>query len=135
MTKTIFAAVLLIACLSGCQNSEAGKLASLPVLTADDLTRQFQKSRDELHGKYHGKEVIVLGEAALDFDPDPVTFTMEGKYQYFGVGAVTCKLERANADKFAGIKEDAVVAVKGVLQVNQGSIMLEPCTREFREAK
>lgn len=133
--KTFLAATLLVAYLAGCQSSEATKVASLPVLTAKELSEQFQKSREELHAKYHGKEVIVLGEAALDFDPDPSQFTMEGKYQYFRLNSVTCKLEQANADKFVGIKEDAVVAVKGVLRVNEGSIMVEPCTREFRESK
>ena len=34
MTKTLLAAVLLSMFLAGCQSSEAGKLASLPVLTA-----------------------------------------------------------------------------------------------------
>ena len=71
----------------------------------------------------------------MDFDPGPGTFTMEGKYQYFSLGRVTCKLEQANKDKFIGIREDAVVAVKGTLRINEGRNMVDPCTREFRESK
>jgi hypothetical protein len=74
--KTLIVAALLSVCLKGRQNSEAGKLARLPVLTADDLTRQFQKSREELYARYHGKEVIVLCEAG--FQPRPRRIHPEG---------------------------------------------------------
>ena len=93
--------------------------------------------------KVNGKEVIILGKANSDFNPDPGLFYQEGKYQYVSIQAgsgsawvgVDCMLEKANADKFVGIKKDDVVTATGILHVNKGNMTLQPCTRDFRGSK
>lgn len=143
MGKLLVAIALMILCLMGCQ-SEAGKAGNSTVLNVNDLNDQHKKDKEALRAKYDGKEVVVLGRATGDFDPDPVFWETGGKERRLHLGAdsskevwvgVDCKVDQANESQFAGIKEDAVVAVKGVFHVVQGGMELHPCTREFRESK
>jgi hypothetical protein len=143
MQKILPVAALMLLCVVGCQKSDADKVAKLPILNVNDLNDQHQNSWDALHAKYDGKEVIILGKANSDFNPDPGLFYQEGKYQYVSIQAgsgsawvgVDCMLEKANADKFVGIKKDDVVTATGILHVNKGNMTLQPCTRDFRGSK
>jgi hypothetical protein len=142
--RKILVAALALVCLAGCQNSEAEKAAQFTVLNVSDLNDQHKKDKEALRAKYDGKEVVVLGRAVQDFDPNHVYFELGDKQLTFSLQGdasketwvgVDCKVDAANKDKFAGIKKDDVFAVKGVFRITQGGMELRPCAREFRESK
>lgn len=144
MLKTIVVMALMVACLSACQNSAADKVSSLPALNVNDLNDQHKKDKEALRAKYDGKEVVVMGRAVEDFNPNHIYFETGDKQLSFSLQAdmskeswvgVDCHVDAAHKDKFAGIKKDDVFAVKGVLHVKQGNMELEPCNREFRGEK
>ena len=68
------AATLIAVCLLACQYLGANKEAGLTVLNVNDLNDQHKKDKEALRAKYDGKEVIVLGRATEDFDPNHVYF-------------------------------------------------------------
>lgn len=148
MTNTFVAAMLMAVCLLACQylgaNKKGNKVAGLTVLNVNDLNDEHKKDKAALRAKYDGKEVIVLGRATEDFNPEHVYFDIGDKQLNFPLQAdssretwvgVDCKVEAANKDKFAGIKRDDVFAVKGIFHVTQGGMEVSPCTRELRESK
>lgn len=141
MTNTIVAATLMAVCLLGCKYLGANKEAGLTVLNVNDLNDQHKKDKDALRAKYDGKEVIVMGRATEDFDPNHVYFEIGDKQLTISLQAdqsketwvgVDCKVEAANKDKFAGIKRDDVFAVKGMFHLTQGGMEVSPCSRELR---
>jgi hypothetical protein len=143
MTNSIVAATLIAVCLLACQYLGVKKEAGLTVLNVNDLNDQHRKDKDALRSRYDGKEVIVMGRAVEDFDPNHVYFEIGDKQLTFSLQAdksqetwvgVDCKVDAANKDKFAGIKKDDVFAVKGIFHVIQGGMEVSPCTRELRES-
>ena len=143
MGKTFLVAALLAACLSGCQSPEANKAAGMTVLNIDDLNDQHKKDKEGLRAKYDGKEVVIIGTASQDFDPNNAYFEMGKPWRFHMRGdlnketwvGVDCMAEAADKEKFTGIKKDATFAAKGVLHFNGGSMELSPCTRDFRGEK
>lgn len=143
MAKMLAMAALVAACLIGCSTG-ADKAAGLTILNVNDLNDQHKKDKEVLRAKYDGKEVVVMGRATEDFDPNHIYFEIGDKRVTFRLAAdasrevwvgVDCKVEAANKDKFAGVKDGDVFAVKGVFHLTQGGMELDPCTRELREAK
>lgn len=140
--KILVVAVLLAMCLVGCKALTGG--TGPTVLNVNDLNIEHKKDKESLRAKYDGKEVIVMGRAIEDFNPDHFYFTSGDKQLSFNLQAdisqetwvgVDCIVEAANKDKFAGIKKDDVFAVKGILHIAQGNMKISPCTRELRESK
>lgn len=151
MTNTILGATLIGVCLLACQylggnkeaNNEARNDAGLTVLNVNDLNDQHKKDKEALRGKYDGKEVIVMGRAVDDFNPNHVYFEIGDKTLTISLQAdssketwvgVDCKVDAANKEKFAGINEDDVFAVKGIFHLTQGGMEVSPCTRELRKS-
>ena len=141
MKNNFLAATLIAVCLLGCQYL-GKKEPGLTVLNVNDLNDQHKKDREALRAKYEGKEVVVVGRATEDFDPNHVYFETGDKRLNFSLQAdssketwvgVDCKVEAANKDKFTGIKKDDVFAVKGTFHVIQGGMEVSPCTREIRK--
>ncbi|MFZ0063275.1 MAG: hypothetical protein WAL47_14685 [Pyrinomonadaceae bacterium] len=142
MTNKIVAAMLIAVCVLGCKNLGLNKEAGPTVLNVNDLNDQHKKDKEALRTKYDGKEVIVMGRATEDFDPNHVYFEIGDKQLSFSLQAdrsqetwvgVDCVVLAANKDKFAGIKKDDVFAVKGIFHITQGGMEVSPCTRELRE--
>lgn len=142
MTNKIVAAMLVAVCLLGCKNLGLNKEAGPTVLNVNDLNDQHKKDKEALRAKYDGKEVIVMGRATEDFDPNHVYFEIGDKQLNISLQAdrsqetwvgVDCVVVAANKDKFAGIKKDDVFAVKGIFHITQGGMEVSPCTRELRE--
>jgi putative nucleic acid binding protein len=142
MTNKIVAAMLIAVCVLGCKNLGLNKEALPTVLNVNDLNDQHKKDKEALRTKYDGKEVIVMGRATEDFDPNHVYFEIGDKQLSFSLQAdrsqetwvgVDCVVLAANKDKFAGIKKDDVFAVKGIFHITQGGMEVSPCTRELRE--
>jgi hypothetical protein len=132
---------MAICCLVGCQNLTAPKMT---ILNVNDLNTEHKKDKEALRAKYDGKEVIVMGRAIEDFNPNHIYFETGDKSLLFPLQAdisqetwvgVDCKVEAANKDKFAGIKKDDVFAVKGIFHIKQGGMEVSPCSRELRESK
>jgi hypothetical protein len=116
----------------------------MTVLNVNDLNVEHKKDKEALRAKYDGKEVIVMGRAIEDFNPNHIYFETGDKSLLFPLQAdisqetwvgVDCKVEAANKDKFAGIKKDDVFAVKGIFHIKQGGMEVSPCSRELRESK
>lgn len=144
MIKTVLSVTLVVVCLAGWQMGGANKGAGLTVLNVTDLNDEHQKDKEALRAKYDGKELIVMGRAIEDFNPNHVYFETGEKNMNFSLQAdrsrdswvgVDCKVEAANKDQFAGIKKDDVFAVKGTFHITQGGMQVSPCTRELREKK
>ena len=142
MTNKIVAAMLIAVCFLGCKNLGLNKEAGPTVLNVNDLNDQHKKDKEALRAKYDGKEVIVMGRATEDFDPNHVYFEIGDKQLSFDLQAdrsqetwvgVACVVVAANKDKFAAIKKDDVFAVKGIFHITQGGMEVSPCTRELRE--
>lgn len=142
MKNTIVAVMLMALCLLGCKNLVATKDAGLTVLNVNDLNDQHKKDKEALRAKYDGKEVIVMGRATEDFNPNHVYFETGDKELSISLQAdrsqetwvgVDCVVQAANKDKFAGIKKDDVFAVKGIFHITQGGMEVSPCSRELRE--
>ena len=142
MKNTIVAVMLMALCLLGCKNLVATKDAGLTVLNVNDLNDQHKKDKEALRAKYDGKEVIVMGRATEDFNPNHVYFEMGDKELSISLQAdqsqetwvgVDCVVQAANKDKFAGIKKDDVFAVKGIFHITQGGMEVSPCSRELRK--
>ena len=139
MLKTLLAAALLGACLSGCQSTAGDKAAGMTILNVNDLNDEYGKDKEGLRTKYDGKEVVVVGRAISGFDPEAfygadmqrLSLSADSS-RPAGVGVV-CEVKQADAEKFGKIPADATVAVKGVLHVN--NMTLSPCTRDFRGEK
>lgn len=142
MRTLLLASVMVVCCLAGCQNLTAPKMT---ILNVNDLNTEHKKDKEALRAKYDGKEVIVMGRAVEDFNPNHIYFQLPGDKQIaFSLQAdisqetwvgVDCKVEAANKDKFAGIKKDDVFAVKGIFHLTQGGMEISPCSRELRESK
>lgn len=142
--KTTMAMFLLAACLLGCKNLTSEKAPGLTVLNVNDLNTQHKKDKEALRAKYDGKEVIVMGRAVENFDPNHIYFEIGEKQlnvrlqadssQETWVG-VDCTVTASNKDKFAGIEKDDVFAVKGKFHLTQGGMEVSPCTRELRDSK
>ena len=144
MTNTIMVAALMAVCLLACQLTGADKASGPSVLNVNDLNDQHKQNKEDLRAKYDGKEVIVMGRAVDDFDPNHVYFEMGDKTLTVSLQAdrsketwvgVDCKVAAADKDKFAGVKADDVFAVKGIFRITQGGMEVSPCTRELRETK
>jgi hypothetical protein len=142
MTNSILAATLVAVCLLACQYLAPKKNAGLNVLNVNDLNDQHKVDKEALRAKYEGKEVIVLGRAIEDFNPNHVYFEIGDKQLNINLQAdasketwvgVDCTVTAANKDKFTGIKKDDVFAVKGIFHITQGGMEVAPCTRELRE--
>jgi hypothetical protein len=142
MQKTLLAVTLIALCVLGCKNLGVNTEAGPTVLNLNDLNEQHKKDKEALRAKYDGKEVIVMGRAVEDFNPDHVYFETGDKQMTFSLQAdssqetwvgVDCVVVAANKDKFAGIKKDDVFAVKGIFHITQGGMELSPCSRELRE--
>ena len=142
MLKTVLSLALVIVCLLGCKMGGANTGSGLTVLNVNDLNDEHKKDKEALRTKYDGKEVIVMGRATEDFDPNHVYFEIGDKQLSFSLQAdrsqetwvgVDCVVLAANKDKFAGIKKDDVFAVKGIFHITQGGMEVSPCTRELRE--
>ena len=144
MTNTIVAAALMAVCLLACQLTGADNGSGPIVLNVNDLNDQHKQDKEVLRAKYDGKEVIVMGRAVDDFDPNHVYFEIGDKTLTISLQAdrsketwvgVDCKVVAANKDKFTGVKEDDVFAVKGIFHITQGGMEVSPCTRELRESR
>lgn len=147
MTNTFVAATLIAVCLLACQllgGNNATREAGPTVLNVNELNDEHKKDKEALRAKYDGKEVIVMGRATEDFDPDHVYFDLGEKQLNYRLQAdlsretwvgVDCKVDATNKAKFAGIKEDDVFAVKGTFHITQGGMEVSPCTRELRPSK
>jgi hypothetical protein len=142
MTNSILAVTLVAVCLLACQYLSPKKNAGLTVLNVNDLNDQHKADKEALRAKYDGKEVIVLGRAIEDFNPNHVYFEIGDKQLNINLQAdasketwvgVDCTVTAANKDKFAGIKKDDVFTVKGIFHLTQGGMEVSPCTRELRE--
>jgi hypothetical protein len=142
MTNKIVAAMLIAVCLLGCKNLGLNKEAGPTVLNVNDLNDQHQKDKEALRAKYDGKEVIVMGRATEDFDPNHVYFEIGDKQLSISLQAdqsketwvgVDCVVQAANKEKFAGVKKDDVFAVKGIFHITQGGMEVSPCSRELRK--
>ena len=143
MTNSVMAATLLGVCLLACQYLGTKKQAGPTVLNVNDLNAQHQKDKEALRTKYDGKEVIVMGRAIEDFNPNHVYFQIGDKQLSISLQAdksqqtwvgVDCVVTAANKDKFTGISKDDVFAVKGIFHLTQGGMEVSPCTRELRES-
>ena len=144
MMRTLVVATVMAVCLMGCQNLMPDKAADVTILNVNDLNKEHKKDKEALRTKYDGKEVIVMGRATQDFNPDDVYFELGEKQVSFRLQAdisqetwvgVDCPVDVANKDKFAGIKKDDVFAVKGIFHITQGGMEVSPCSRELRESK
>lgn len=142
--RTLMVATLMVVCLIGCQRLTADKAAGVTILNVNDLNKEHKKDKEALRTKYDGKEVIVMGRATADFNPNDVYFELGEKQVNFRLQAdssqetwvgVDCKVDAANKEKFVGIKEDDVFAVKGVFHIMQGGMEVAPCSRELRESR
>jgi hypothetical protein len=132
---------MVICCVLGCRNLTAPKMT---ILNVNDLNTEHKKDKEALRAKYDGKEVIVMGRAIDDFNPNHIYFETGDKTLIFPLQAdlsqetwvgVDCKVEAANKDQFAGIKKDDVFAVKGIFHLKQGGMEVSPCSRQLRESK
>jgi hypothetical protein len=140
MVKTLVATALLVVCLSGCRNSEPNKAAGFTVVNVNDLGEQFSKDKEALRAKYEGKEVVVMGYAMKDFETqfygaETQDLRLVGDVSNPNHATANCTVRKADADKFAGVKEGALIAVKGVMHVKEFGMEMEPCNREFRAEK
>jgi len=142
--KILTVTVLLAMCLLGCKFLTANKASGPTVLNVNDLNTEHKKDKESLRTKYDGKEVIVLGRAVEDFNPDSFYFNSGDKQVSFNLQAdisqetwvgVDCIVDAAHKDKFAAIKKDDVFAVKGIFHITQGGMEVSPCTRELSESK
>ena len=139
MVKTLLAAALLAACLSGCQSNAGGGAAGMTILNVNDLNDEYSKDKEGLRAKYDGKEVVVIGRAISGFDPgafygaDMQRLSLSADKSRPAGGGVVCEVKQADAEKFGKIPADATVTVKGVLHVN--NMTMSPCTRDFRGEK
>lgn len=143
MTKPLIAVALMIFCVLGCQFG-GSKAGDLTILNVNDLNDQHKKDKEVLREKYHGKEVVVIGRATDDFDADPVFWETGGTERRLRLAAdlskevwvgVDCKVDQSTESQFTGIKEDAVVTVRGVFHIVQGGMELHPCSRQIRDSK
>ena len=141
MRTLLVAWVMVMCCLIGCQSLTAPKMT---ILNVNDLNTEHKKDKEALRAKYDGKEVIVMGRATDNFNPNSIYFDTGDKSSTFSLQAdlsqetwvgVDCKVEAANKDKFAGIKKDDVFAVKGIFHITQGGMEVSPCSRELRDSK
>ena len=141
MRTLLVACVMVMCCLIGCQSLTAPKMT---ILNVNDLNTEHKKDKEALRAKYDGKEVIVMGRATDNFNPNSIYFDTGDKSSTFSLQAdlsqetwvgVDCKVEAANKDKFAGIKKDDVFAVKGIFHITQGGMEVSPCSRELRDSK
>jgi hypothetical protein len=140
--RTLLVACVMVLCgLAACQNLTAPKMT---VLNVNDLNTEHKKDKEALRAKYDGKEVIVMGRAVEDFNPNHIYFTIGDKQLRISLQAdksqetwvgVDCNVLAADKDKFAGIKKDDVFAVKGTFHLIQGGMEVNPCSRELRESK
>jgi hypothetical protein len=141
MRTLLLASVMVVCCLLGCKNLTTPKMT---ILNVNDLNTEHKKDEKALGAKYDGKEVIVMGRAVDDFNPNSiyfdsgdkqVTFSLQGDHSQESWVGVDCRVEAANKDKFAGIKKDDVFAVKGIFHITQGGMEVSPCSRELRDSK
>jgi hypothetical protein len=132
---------MVVCCLLGCKNLTTPKVT---VLNVNDLNAEHKKDKEALRAKYDGKEVIVMGRAIEDFNPNHFYFESGDKSLTFPLQAdlsqetwvgVDCRVEAANKDKFDGIKKGDVYAVKGIFHLTRGGMEVSPCSRELRESK
>jgi hypothetical protein len=144
MRKNFVLWLLIVGILAACSSPDTKKVENQTILNLDDLIREYGSSKETLRSKYHGKEVVVLGVSGQDeFNPDTALTTDDGKYQYFDIdtsdkgpaGGLNCMVEKGNASKFTEIKKGTIMTVKGILYVDDGSLKMQPCHREFRESK
>ena len=142
--RTLVIAIVMAVCLMGCQRLISNKAAGATILNVNDLNAEHKKDKEALRAKYEGKEVIVMGRATQNFNPDDVFFEMGEKKINFPLQAdlsqetwvgVDCMVEAANKNKFVGLKKDDVFAVKGIFHVTQGGMEVAPCSRELRDTK
>ena len=141
MRTLLLASVMVVCCVVGCRNLTTPKMT---ILNVNDLNTEHKKDKEALRAKYDGKEVIVMGRATDDFNPNSIYFDSGDKQVTFSLQAdlsqeswvgVDCRVEAANKDQFAAIKKDDVFAVKGIFHITKGGMEVSPCSRELREAK
>ena len=141
MRTLLVVGAMVMCCVIGCKNLTAPKMT---ILNVNDLNTEHKKDKEALRAKYDGKEVIVMGRATDNFNPNSIYFDSGDKSSMFSLQAdlsqetwvgVDCKVEAANKDKFAGIKKDDVFAVKGIFHITQGGMEVSPCSRELRDSK
>lgn len=126
---------------ASCANSDTKTAQNQVVVTMDDLYKEYTSSVAATREKYQGKEIVVLGVAGRKFDPEIALKSDDKKYMYYDFraakppGGLNCMVETGKGEKFAELKEGDTVAVKGVLNVTEGSLFLQPCSRDFRDKK
>ncbi len=139
-----------LALFTGCQNSTnkqgntaTAKPASTTIseVTADEIRKEFKKSKEELYSKYNGKELIVSGkvhskvsneQAALKFG------TSFGSDEFTGIPPVYCEVHEKFSKAFDEIKENSDVKVRGYffVQDDNEALMLKGCVLDSNaEAK
>ena len=87
MTRSTVAVTLMLVCVLGCAKFATNKQAGPSVLNVNDLNEQHKKDKESLRSQYDGKEVIVMGRAVEDFDPDHVYFQTGDKSLNFSLQA------------------------------------------------
>jgi len=50
-------------------------------------------------------------------------------------GGMTCFVAIDERSKFDSFKKGDVIAVKGIIHIEDGNYNMKPCTREFRDTK
>lgn len=140
MKKIFVLAGLTLVFLAGCADSGAKKAPETAAVNIDDLLKEYRASKEALRSKSQGKEVVVIGKAGKAFDPVTALESEDKKHFYYDVrasspGGLNCMVEKDKTEKFQTVKEDEIIAVKGTLYVNDGSLEIKPCTREMRDTK
>jgi hypothetical protein len=131
----IFALLLL----AGCSGGDAQKIADMKILNIDDLVKDYRASVADARTKYEGKEFVVLGIAGRPLGENPLE-SEDTKHFYYNVDAtntlgLNCMIPKGDRAQFDNIEKGATIAVKGMIHINDGSIEMKPCKRDFRETK
>lgn len=133
------------AVFSGCQSvttkqgGDDKKINAPTNLTADEIRKEFHKSKDEVYAKYNGKEITVKGNVRGRSDIFGDTHFELGTWFETGdlqkVGYVTCISDKENSKGLAGVKGGEDITVKGYFFVedNGNSMMLRGCRKDSPE--
>ena len=137
MEKLLAFAMLAIV-VGGCSSLGGNKVPDVKVLNVEELQKDYRASIPAARTKYEGKEFIVIGRAGDPID-DNTLKTDDKKYIYYDIredgGGMTCFVPVEDRAKFDGFKPNDVIAVKGIMHIEEGNYNLKPCTREFRDKK
>jgi tRNA_anti-like len=101
-------------------------------LSADEIRKEFKKSKESLYSKYNGKELVVSGkvhskdsgeQAALKFG------TAYGVDEFTGIPPIYCQTSEKSPKAFDEIKENSDVKVRGYffVQDDNEALMLKGC--------